>query len=344
MIHQNMTDFYLKKTLLPIMIIGMVILFTSCNEDCNDNSNISDQKVVIKYTPLENQLRSTESVDDLTTLLSSNRAMSDYFLHAEQYPSDTILASRMYRQVKDLYMDTLFTQTEKKFNDMPKLVSQMEKAYQRIKYYYPNAKIPRLQTMVTGFYNDLYISDSLIIIGLDYFVGKDGSYKPNDIPNYILKRYEKENLLPIVFTFISNNYNKGDFKHNSLLADMINLGKSYYFVSQILPCTDESLIIGYDKEEWKLVIENQEVIWANLIENEMLYETEDFMKNKFIGERPNIPEINEKCPGRIGAWVGWEIVKAYMENNPSVSLQELMDNRDAHTIFQQAKYRPKNVK
>ncbi len=333
----------LRKTLHIFFIICTVLLINSCTDNCEDTSQVSDVEVAIEYDALEKGLRNVSNVEELTDLLRDNRAMSDYFLHSQQYPSDEVLARRMYKQIKNPYMDTLFTEVSEKFDDMPSLVSNMAQGFKRLKYHYPNSITPRLQTIVTGFYNDLYITDSLIIVGLDYFVGKDGSYKPNDIPSYILNRYEKENLLPVIFTFLSNDYNKGDLKHNTLLADMINLGKSYYFVSQMLPCVEESLIIGFSTEEMKLVIENQEIIWANIIENEMLYETENFLKSKFVGERPNIPEIHEKCPGRVGAWVGWEIVKSYMDKNSSVSLTQLMENDDAHALFQAARYRPQNI-
>jgi hypothetical protein len=59
-----------------------------------------------------------------------------------------------------------------------------------------------------------------------------------------------------------------------------------------------------------------------------------------MGERPNVYEIGEKCPGRIGAWVGWEIVRAYMANNPRVTLQELMEEDNPKKIFTLSKYRP----
>lgn len=321
------------------------ILFFSCDSPgCRESSDISNLTIKVEHIALEEELRNMKNWKEMVAFLEENRTMSNYFLHAQQYPNDTILAKRLFKLTKDSYMDTLFTEVSDQFSDMNSIISEFENGYKRIKFNYPKIKIPKLQTVVTGFYNDLYISDSLIIVGLDYFVGSKGSYKPNDIPNYILTRYEKENMLPSIFTFISNDYNEGDLSHNTLLAEMINLGKSYYFVSQILTCTDESLIIGFKQEEMKLVLENQETIWASLIENEMLYETDNFMKNKFVGERPNVPEIDEKCPGRVGAWVGWEIVKAYMSNNPSITLPELMANKDAHSIFQQSRYRPKNLK
>ena len=334
---------YKAKICLLLVYILFSILFFSCSEsECRLSPNISDIEVNIKYKSLEKQMQQIDSWQKMVLFLETNRTVSDFFLHAQQYPNDTILAKRLFRLTKDSYMDTLFSETTQQFSDMDFILTEFENGYKRIKSFYPKIKIPKFQSIVTGFYNDLYISDSLIIVGLDYFVGSKGSYKPNDIPNYILSRYEKENMLPSIFTFVSNDFNQGDLSHNTLLADMINLGKSYYFVSQVLPCADERIIIGFLPQEMKLVLENQETIWANLIENEMLYETDNFLKNKFVGERPNVPEVDENCPGRVGAWVGWEIVKAYMDNNSSVTLSELMATRDAHAIFQKSKYRPKN--
>ena len=50
-------------------------------------------------------------------------------------------------------------------------------------------------------------------------------------------------------------------------------------------------------------------------------------------------EIDNETPGRVGAWVGWQIVRAFMENN-KVSVQDLLV-ADAKTIFEQSHYKPK---
>jgi len=52
-------------------------------------------------------------------------------------------------------------------------------------------------------------------------------------------------------------------------------------------------------------------------------------------------QVGEKCPGRIGQWIGWEIVKEYMKENKEVSLPELMDMGDAQRLFKESGYKPK---
>ncbi len=327
------------------LFLFALILLGSCKEDrCDQVKQYEDITVDIESERLEGALRKFKSPDDAITFLIENRTLADYFLDANQYPNDTILARRMYRLFTNQSIDSLFMEVDGYFTNWEEIERELESAYRFIRFNYPEKEIPRVQTLVTGFYNDMYISDSLIVVGLDFFMGTQGSYHPNDIPLYIVKRYRRESLVPFVLSFVSNDFNKTDRQHNTLLADMINLGKSYFFVSEALPCKPDSLIIGYTAEEMRLVRENQKVIWANFIENELLYETDHFMRNKFIGESPNVVEISEKCPGRVGAWIGWQIVRKYMEENPKVSFADLMNETDAHKIFQQSGYKPRNAK
>lgn len=325
-----------------ICALGIIGLQSCDSNNCSIQDEYSHISVDLKVERLEDNLEHLKSVDEVLQFFQENRIMADFFLDANQYPNDTILARRMYKLLKQPSIDTLITDSKIYFSSFDKNVAELTSAYQFVKHHYPKAQVPKIQTIVTGYYNDMYISDSLIVIGLDYFAGEHLRYHPNDIPRYIVKRYMKESLSPILLSFISNEFNRADQSHGTLLADMVNLGKSYYFVEQALPCKADSLIIGYSTEELHAVRTNQEIIWANIIENEMLYETSHFLKNKFIGERPNIAEISENCPGRVGAWIGWQIVRKYMDQNPEISFKELMAETDAHKIFQLSNYKPRN--
>lgn len=323
-------------------LVVSVFVFSCSQDKCSQIAELPPLEETISVDRLEDNL-DFKSVDDVLHFLKGNRITADYFLDANQYPNDTILAQQMFRLFAHPSIDSLIDESKAYFVHFEDITSEFENAYRFIRLHYPNAKIPKITTIVSGLHKDMYVSDSLVVIGLDYFMGMNGLYHPNDIPLYIVRRYMKESISPFVLSFISNEYNQIDRQHTTLLADMVNIGKSYYFVSQALPCKADSLIIGYTAEEMRLVRENQETIWANLVQNELLYETDHFLKNKFIGESPNIVEISEKCPGRVGAWLGWQIVRKYMNNNPNVSFKTLMAETDAHKIFQLSAYKPRNL-
>jgi hypothetical protein len=131
-----------------------------------------------------------------------------------------------------------------------------------------------------------------------------------------------------------------DTNDESLLNEMIAFGKLYYVVSKLIPCVDENIILGYDKEEWKVLENTEAFIYSYFIQNELFFEKNHLIKNKYINERPNVFEISPNHPGRIARWLGWKIVKSYIKANPKTTLEELLYNKDYLNIFYNSTYKP----
>lgn len=292
----------------------------------------------LKVERLESELFQSSSTEEVHQFLKNHPDFARFFLHSEQYPSDTILASRMFSLIQNPSIDTLYNEATEAFSDFDAIIQPLNEGLGRLKVYYPETPSPVVQTAVTGLYQDLFISNNHVMIGMDFFIGPDATYKPQEIPNYILSRYTTQHLSASIIQFISSQFittTKGD----GLISEMIDHGKSYYLLSLLLPCTPENMLIGYTDKEWEDVFENDKIIWASFIQNEWLYETDHSVKQRFIGERPNVYEIGEKCPGRIGRWLGWQIVKAYAEQT-GASVQQIMAEKDANKIFTVSKYKP----
>ena len=139
---------------------------------------------------------------------------------------------------------------------------------------------------------------------------------------------------------IDGRFNKTSVEDKTVLADMIAYGKAYYFAKQMMPCTPDSIFIAYTQEEITGSIKNEGLIWYRLVEDQVLYETSHQVKQKYIDERPKTVEVGEKCPGRIGTWIGWAIVNAYMKRYPETTLPQLMNLPSADKIFKDSKYKP----
>jgi len=61
----------------------------------------------------------------------------------------------------------------------------------------------------------------------------------------------------------------------------------------------------------------------------------------YIGEAPFTQTLSqEDSPGNIGPWIGWQIIKKYMENNKDVKPEQLMKT-DAVDIINGSKYKPR---
>ena len=78
------------------------------------------------------------------------------------------------------------------------------------------------------------------------------------------------------------------------------------------------------------------------MEEQLLYSTDIRLPSRFINSAPFSKfylEIDNETPGRVGTWVGWQIVRSFMKNN-DVNLQQLLQ-MDPIEIFQNSKYKPK---
>jgi len=325
-----------------LLFPGILLLF-SCtrNNQCVEAPDISDISLELQVQRVDQELFSIRSKRELAEIIHQNPVFAETFLMRSQYPNDSILVDGFYQLLHDPNIDTLWQETRQVFGDFKEVENQFTDAFKRIKYFYPEFTVPKIKTVFSGLALDMYLSDTLIIIGLDYYLGKDATFRPLNTPEYILKRYRKENIVPNTLLFISEKYNATDPEDQSLLADMIYYGKSYYFSKQMLPCVPDSIFLGYTPEEMEDIHENEGIIWANFIENELLFETSHFIKDKFISERPYTYEISQNCPGRIGRWVGWEMIKGYHKQNKDLSFQQIMANPNAQEIFTRSRYKPR---
>lgn len=320
------------------VFFGLAIFLASCNSRPDREPDLSDIQVEVKVEPLEDALFASKSEAEVKSFLNQYPYLQQFYF--EGYTQDTSLASSLYDQVRNNELRSFKNQVDSLLgNRQENLVKPLEEAFRHLKHYYPDFQPPRIETIVTGFLgNDLFVSDTLIIIGLEYFGGPKASYRPQ-VYTYQLRRYQQEYLIPSILFFMSDRYVRADPKDRTLLADMVGYGKAFEFVKHCLPQTPDSLILGFSERDLTRTYNSQMQIWAFFVQNKLLYEKGELVKQKYVGERPFTPEIGEEVPGGVGRWLGWRIVSSYLGKNQEVTLQELMNNPDARQILQQSGYK-----
>ena len=128
----------------------------------------------------------------------------------------------------------------------------------------------------------------------------------------------------------------------NLLSQMIYFGKQLYLKDLLLPDYSDADKMGYTPEQITWCAENESYMWRYFLEREMLYSDDSKLGNRFINPAPFSKfylEIDNESPGRVGAWLGWQIVRSYAKNN-DVPIEELL-KMNAKEIFEKSKYKPK---
>lgn len=317
--------------LLTFFIIILTIL--GCQRN-NEESSVP--KIDVKIERFDKKLMATTTKKELLDLLKSNEGYLRQFYRV--YPDDSAFIEHLYTVVHHPETQKLHQEVVTTFGDLHDIENELGSAFAKIKAQFPDFTPPKVVATFTGLENDIYVSDSVVYIALEAFLGPKASYRPQQ-PDYILYRYQKPFIVPTVVRFISDKYNKMAQDDGTLLSDMIYFGKAFEFTKEMLPKGSDSLIIAYPDSVMRQAWNAQDLVWAYFIDKSLLYEKQPKIKEKYIGERPKVFEIGPNCPGRIGQWVGWRIVQRYLKENPSVTLKELMDNGNAQDIFIKSKYR-----
>lgn len=207
--------------------------------------------------------------------------------------------------------------------------------------HFPKKKTPTVITYFSGFNFGVVTNDTILAIGLDYFLGKNCSfYKRLNSPEYMRAMNQKKFIMPFCFEAIVNNeFNQYD-RAADFLSQMIFKGKIMYFLDVVLPEISAADKLRYSKTQFKWCQENEKNIWTFFIEKELLFSTEIKRFNSYINYAPFAKGMPKDSPGRIAYFMGWKIVNDYMDSNPSLSLQTLMQNINAQEILQQSGYKP----
>ena len=235
----------------------------------------------------------------------------------------------------------LYDEVEKKFGNFDREKEQIETLFKHVKYYFPETKTPKVITVISemDYQNKAIYADSLVIVSLELYLGK--GHKFYQFPEYLKQNFEAVQIAPDIV----NSFSAGKIlppTDNTLLSQMVYAGKELYLKDILLPEYSDADKIGYKPEQVKWCQENENYMWRYFIENSLLYSTDQKLMPRFINPAPFSKfylEIDNESPGRVGAWLGWQIVRAYMENN-QVSVQQML-KMNSKELFEKSKYKPK---
>jgi len=246
--------------------------------------------------------------------------------------------------VSDPVLQEAYAASQKRYADIEWLITGISDGYRRYRYFYPETEPVTLYTYVSGYnYEEpvRFFDDNTILLGLDNYLGAGfDAYKKTQIPQYISARMDSAFLLSDIFhALIAQNFEWHETPE-SLIDYMISTGKTYYFLDILLPSVKKEDKIGYTGEQWNFCKENEDQIWRYFIEKNLLFNSNYKNIRTFIFEAPFTNDFSHQSPGRVGQWTGWQIVTAYMQNNPDITLQQLMTDRDYKNILQRSRYKP----
>lgn len=259
------------------------------------------------------------------------------FLFPKMY-ADSVWINRMSDSIQKLQNKAV----DSVFEDFSLTESEIISFYQHLKYYNKDLKTPRLITVLSDvdYRNKVVVTDSIVLIALDTYLGAEHEFYTS-FYNYIKQNLNKGQIVSDLAKAYAERLIYQP-KRATFLEEMIYFGKQLYLKDVLIPFKEDHEKIGYYPDQYEWAQDNEFYIWQYFVEKELLYETDRKLLTRFILPAPfsrfNL-ELDSESPGRLGQYIGWQIVKSYMKNN-KIPLQQLLQ-MEATEIFNNAKFKPK---
>ncbi len=230
---------------------------------------------------------------------------------------------------------------KKQYGNTQSLSQELTKAFQHYKYYFPEASIPAIYLHTSYFNQSIAMDSAWLSISVEKYLGADCEfYEWLSIPKYLRRKMVPEKVVPDVMkAMVLGNFSL-QMKNEDVLSRMIAQGKLQYFVKQMMPDIQDTLLFDYSKQQMKWCDQHEADIWASMVEQKHLYNTDRMVIQKYVGDSPFTYYLGQDSPGKAAVYIAYKIIESYMSNNPEMDLIALLNNKDAHEILRASHYRP----
>jgi hypothetical protein len=334
---------------LIVYFLFISCFFIACSEDKLD---VDVSEVSIKELKIERLDRDFFEINDKNYSLKTNQYQKKYASFYNNYTTEILNPGDVNESVEKAVlafvtnndMKLMHSEVQKIYTNetMKEIENNLVNGFKHFKYHFPDKKTPnKLIAFESGFNYNIITEDSILGIGLEMYLGdKNKFYEMLQWPKYKAAQLRKEYIVSDAMKgWIVQNFDTNE-PLNNLLGFMVFYGKLLYCMDAVLPETPDSIKIAYTSKQIDYCNKFEHKLWAYFTEKDRLYKNDMKHVNEYISEGPFTSAISKECPPRIAMWVGWQLVRSYMNKNKKVSLSDLMKENNAQKILAFSKYKP----
>jgi hypothetical protein len=332
---------FMKLKLLTVVGI-LLFLATSCTRN-NDRLKVDLASVKIPEVKIKRYDKDLFAIplNDLRNGLAAIQPKYMFFLGTDL--NDQAKLSEMSAYLTNPRNIDFHKAVEQKFRDLTGVEKELTEAFRHIRYYFPGMPVPTVYSYISGgdYDNPVELADSVMIIALDTYLGADFKpYLSDGVPLYKALRMTPDQIVPDCMRTVVGKLMPVSMSLNTFLDQIVDAGKRIYLLDAFIPDVPGDLKMDFTPGQFDWIVKNESHVWSAIIENRMLYSSDGQTLRTFLADGPFTPAFGNDSPPRLGEWIGWKIVKSYMNNHPDVTMDQLIREHDSQKILAESGYKP----
>jgi hypothetical protein len=250
------------------------------------------------------------------------------------HPELTVFLSRF---ITDPDWSTVQESIDSVFPDLEPERERLEMAFRRLKAVFPEAATPKVVTFNSGFNYGIFPTDSVLGVGLEWFIGADhpviGMLAPDAFPQFVKDRMHPDMLVPsAVKGWLFVHYLQ-DATGEDVLTNLVETGKVMALLDALLPQAPQHLLFAFTPEQLAWCEANEYNIWKEIVAGDKLFSRKPADINRLMNDAPFTSGFPRESPGHIGEWIGYRMVTSYLQSNTRVTFPELFEIDDPRLIL-----------
>jgi len=336
--------------------LGLAISMIACTSDNKvEAPDVSDVQLNYEVARFEQMLLSmdtTKVIEELERIELQYPAFSEIFFMQVLPLKDVDSQETFYIGIRDFiknpYIQSVLKKINDKYGDFSESTKELDLAFKYYQHYFPQWEAPNVYTFISDFGYQAFMFDDRgkdgIGIGLDLFLAPEFDYKSLDPTNaafsdYLTRSFTKEHITKRVMEQLLDD-KMGVVKGNKLIDHMVHNGKKLYLLDLFLPAKHDTIVHEYSEKQLKWCEQNEINIWAYFLDKKMLYSTDPQMANRYTRPAPTSRNLPADSPGRTGNFLGLKIVNAYVKNNPTENIIDMLSLTDGTEFLKKSNYKP----
>jgi gliding motility-associated lipoprotein GldB len=315
-------------------ILGLILILIgciSCADKLEKDIDISSISITLQLDRFETEFYRADS-----TSLADLKAGYPFLF--PEFEHDSV----WYGRIADPTEQELFRKTDSVFGTMDRETQALTDLFRRVTYYNPGFRVPRVITLISNrdYQSRVMYADSLLFVSLDLYLGKDDVMYA-EFPDYLARQFEPYRL-PVDVAMALAERQIPYSRHRIFLSSMIEEGKKLVLAEHYVSEATDAELMAYAPEALEWVEANEIEIWKYFVDRNLLFSTNPELRSRFLDDGPFSKfylDIDKESPGRVGVWMGWQIVRAFMRNTES-DLRTMI-NTEPEDLFNKSKYKPR---
>ena len=322
-----------------LIILLTLLVLSACRDDRQKDFFLSEGKVEIhRYDRLQFEASVMNSVTALQKMNmdfpNATKILIEDILVLGTVDGDKI-NDRLCKYYSDSSLVNLMLDVEEKYKNLTIYEDELTDAFKVLKKEIPSFVVPAVYSQISALNQSIVVSDSLLGISLDKYMGEDYPLYKKYYYNYQRKSMSPDRIIPDCISFYLSSLYPFAWEdgHRTLFDVMMYKAKISWITERVMGVKKlGTSALGYTKEELQWCKDNKKSFISWLEKSGHMDSTDPMIIRAYILPMPN-EVLKETVPYMIGVWIGMQYVDAYMSEHPDVNFEQLLSFTDYKEIL-----------